>query len=256
VYPSVLHRRGRFATTMVPKQHSQCENVLTFPYQAPDSGAMDTKPTWIAIHPALTEDRLVAISSAIIEWRHKKLARKEAHDSGWNLGCDQYRWACFGLEEASKGEHKLWLSTKRKGLVFTILVGGVPLKMFREGVPGQPFRASRRTSDENEELQLAFPKFLEPLPPDGVLRLAIETNKNEVVGVSLIELDSAGKPVYQWPIPVSPIGVVAISEPVAEPVDLGEPPVGDAPRAAASEPEVRVRRLHLTEGATRNKKGA
>ena len=188
---------------------------------------MDTRPPWEAIHPFLTEPRLRIIAATILYYRAKKKACRCPEDGPWNIGCDCYQWARYGIRQASEGKHKEWLRvlTKPEDMAFLFLIGGpggVAAKFYREDSPGQPAR-TLKVSDLEEELREETLPFLEPLPPEQAIRFAV-VEENGLESVKLVQLDQAeDKVIYAWPIEAA---VLALDdEQLEQGVELGEPPV-------------------------------
>lgn len=197
---------------------------------------MDTekRPPWEALHPDLTEDRLRVIGGIIKKYRDAKIFRRLPPDSEWNLGCDCYAWVCNGIRAAEKvfGEW-LHVPVEDTDLDFLFHIGRVPVRFYRPDSPGQPHRTLRVAFPELKAQQIAF-QFSTLLPPENVIRFAVETNAaGHVQAVTLVQLDQGGTVVYDWPVSLAAGAVIALDGATREEgVDLGEvrPSVPDEER--------------------------
>lgn len=191
---------------------------------------MDTLPPWEAIHPSLNEPRLRIIAAIILRFRAKKQAARRPEDGPWNLGCDCYQWARYGILLASEGKYKDWLKvlTGVNEMEFLFQIGGptgAVAKFYREESPGQPARASKISEfEERARAEMLLP-FAEPLPPEQPIRFAV-VEENGIESVKLVRLDKdEASIVYSWPISTEAV-VLELDDQQREPgVELGPPPV-------------------------------
>jgi hypothetical protein len=67
--------------------------------------------------------------------------------------------------------------------------------------------------------------FVEPLPPDEVIRFVIVENEDRTESVSLVRLNTVGEIIYAWPISAGAVVLDLDEEQREQGVDLGEPEV-------------------------------
>jgi hypothetical protein len=151
----------------------------------------DTFEPWLR-YPELTKERLAILASIIRDVRDTLalLHEPDAGDRASSFACRAYDRTYYSIEQASKKYGWLRiLPDKEKPLRFTFAVGHVPLR-FYHGDPNDPLGRYLQVSYmEIHQRQQAL-DFGLPIPPDGILRVAVETDPTgRVARVSVLEMD-------------------------------------------------------------------
>jgi hypothetical protein len=182
-------------------------------------------------YPDLTRDRLSVIATIIRDVRHGcvMLHEPDEGDGPWSLGCRAYERIGFAIRKATVTYN--WLKTlpEKSALAFSFAIGNIPFRFYRGNPEEPPFHYQAKSYGENQHVQLVLALDLggDFTALDGVLRLAVEISDLEVSTVTLVEVDSDGKPVNSFAIPFDEgdTNVVSIEAPppVVMPPAIAEP---------------------------------
>lgn len=143
-------------------------------------------------YPELTKERLATLASVIRGARESAVLRHDpsAGDGPWGLGCCAYERMCFAIEKASQAHS--WLKVlpdPEKQLRFTFAVGHIPFRIYR-GQPGEPPSRYLTTSYAEIRHRQRALEFGHPIPIDGILRIAVETDDTgRASTISVVEMD-------------------------------------------------------------------
>lgn len=190
-----------------------------------------TLPPWECIDPALTPERLAAVSAIIREETDAKIDMRDSRDLNWNVGCDCHAWVLTRMFREAKGDSASWLHIESAlgelDLVFRIGgKDGVQAKIYRPDSPGQPQRTLKCVHEELRAIQDALGPSLAP-QPDPAVRFAFDKNdEGRVTAVRLVQLSMDGAVLYVWPLWTADAAAVPIENaPRPDGVELDEPDV-------------------------------
>ena len=169
------------------------------------------------LHPALTEERIIACARLLARGRTDALAMADswAGDDAWSIGCRAYSFSRNRLRRAAEAGRYPWLGVLDETHHFVFLIEGVPVRFFRGDAEEPSKRTLRQQESEAQQLALALGGNDEA---EGLMfRLAVETGEEgEVTRVVFLALrGEEGRVVCFWPVP----GVV--DAPAAEPQPRG-----------------------------------
>ncbi|MUZ74781.1 hypothetical protein GOZ90_19005 [Agrobacterium vitis] len=188
---------------------------------------MDKVNPW-EYHFDLTEERLCAVASMIVDGRHSALDRYDeaAGDNGWTHGCRAFQFGRFRILKAIDSGDYPWLTAIDRSLQLIFKIGEVPVRIYK-GLPEEPTtRTLRQSFGELRQLGLLFPTSDEGR--DLAYRFAIETDLDgSVIAVNFVGLhgDTA---VLNWDVPFdSTLGFTGtVGREASESVELDPPSVG------------------------------
>ena len=178
-------------------------------------------------YSSLTEERLTVVANIIRDARHDCVLLHEADkgDTNWDLGCRVYSRTCFSLRTHSV-IYPEWLKIlpESRGLQFSFAIDTVPFRFYR-GTPEDPpdrYRICTFGELHHQQMCLQLEGFR---PPDGVLRIAVETSPAtlEVTSVGVVEVDDAGNPINVYYVTLSQTHTSNITVMHAEPIELAPP---------------------------------
>ena len=169
------------------------------------------------LHPALTEERLVAAARLLVRGRERALemADYEAGDDPWSVGCRAYSFSRHQVKAAAEAGRYPWLKVLDATHHFVFLIEGVPVRFFRGDAEEPNKRTLRLQEDEAAQMAMAFGHEAEK---DGLMfRLALETKERGAIErvVFLALRGEEGKAECFWPVPL-PVEAPAM-EPVVRP---------------------------------------
>lgn len=155
---------------------------------------MDKRPS--DFHLELTEDRIQEVSQLIFEARTHCLEYHDevSGDSGWSYGCRAREWTRQKLRlAAASGKYPYLSIIEDVGQMFTIGIGGIPIKAFRDDSDEPAPRVRKRSAAELAQLSL-FKFDGTDTPVDVAWRLVIDIDKTslEVLRVTFVGLDQDG----------------------------------------------------------------
>jgi hypothetical protein len=191
---------------------------------------MDSFEPWRK-YPDLTRDRLSVIATIIRNVRHGciMLHEPDEGDGPWSLGCRAYERIGFAIRKATIKYN--WLKTlpEKSALAFSFAIGNVPFRFYRGNPEEPPYHYQAKSYGENHHIQLCLALDLggDITALDGVLRLAVEISDLEVSTVTLVEVDSDGKPLDAYIIPFDEGSTNLVSieapPPIVTPPAIAEP---------------------------------
>jgi hypothetical protein len=201
----------------------------------------------------LTAQRLAIVADIIRDVRHEAVLLHEPGkgDTNWGLGSRVYERTCFSLRSnAPKYPDWLIILPETKGLQFSFGIGTVPFRFYR-GTPDDPpdrYRICTYGELHHQQTCLELDGFR---PPDGVLRIAVETSPAtlEVTFVSVVEVDDAGNPIGVYVVPLGQRQTRKITVIHAKPIELAPPQleplakieeVGEKTNAAAEDEDTKT----------------
>ncbi len=191
------------------------------------------------LHPALTEERLVAAARLLVRGREHalELADYAAGDDPWSVGCRAYSFSRYQVKAAAEAGRYPWLKVLDATHHFVFLIEGVPVRFYRGDAQEPNKRTLRLQEDEAAQMALAFGGDTET---DGLkFRLAIETKERGGIErvVFLALRGEEGRAECFWPVPLP--APVPVKEASIRPRAMAEPPAlqlallpGVAPAAA------------------------
>jgi hypothetical protein len=154
------------------------------------------------LHPALTEERLVAAAQLLRRGREEavRLADPFAGDDSWSIGCRAYSFSRHQVAAAARSGRHPWLKVLDETHHFVFLIEGVPVRFFRGDAEDPTKRTLRQQESEAEQLALALGVEAEGL----MFRLAVETGEGgEVTRVVFLALrGEEGRAECFWPVPL------------------------------------------------------
>jgi len=182
---------------------------------------------WVK-YPEVTRDRLVTVANIVRDVRNSAAERYDpsAGDGPWSLGCTGYERTCNKLTEAQ--QNFPWLTVNRingNPLCLCFCIGLVPFRFYRGEADDPPQKYRSVTYPELASRQLAL-DFGVAIPPDGTLRLAVETDAlGRATTISVVELDETGDPIRRFIVPDERAGNVLPlrPRPIETPAPVIEP---------------------------------
>jgi hypothetical protein len=162
-------------------------------------------------------------------------------DGAWSLGCRAYERIGFAIRKANITYN--WLKTlpEKSALAFSFAIGNVPFRFYRGNAEEPPFHYQSKSYGEVHHVQLCLALDLggEITALEGVLRLAVEISELEVSTVTLVEVDSDGKPIDSYVIPFDEgnnnIVSIEAPPPIITPPAIAEPLEQEEEKRDASE---------------------
>ncbi|GGE05190.1 MULTISPECIES: hypothetical protein [Rhizobium] len=179
-------------------------------------------------HPDLTEERLCAVASMIVDGRHSALERYDeaAGDNSWTHGCRAFQFGRFRILNAADGGSYPWLSVIDRTLQLVFKIGEVPVRIYK-GMPDEPTsRTLRQSFGELNQLGLLF--LRDEKAQDLAYRFAVETDVDgAVLAVSFVGFHGETA-VLNWNVPFdSTLGFTGtVGREASEIVKLDPPSVG------------------------------
>jgi hypothetical protein len=175
-------------------------------------------------HPALTEDRLIAVGLMLLDGRRTAvdLYDEEAGDNGWTLGCRAFQFCRARILRAVIDGTYGWLGVIDRSLQLIFTIGGVPVRIYRGEAEEPTERTTRECMNELRQRSFSFQEFEEGR--ELAYRFAIETDADgSVLAVRFVGL--RGKTAcLDWEVPLS-TGTGSVGKPATEPVELNPPTV-------------------------------
>ncbi len=159
------------------------------------------------LHPALSEERLLACARLLARGRADALALADhwAGDDAWSVGCRAYAFSKHQLARAAESGRFPWLRILDETHHFVFLVDGVPVRFFRGDAADPNKRTLRQQESEAEQLALALGAH----DADGLMfRFAVETHPDGAVRrvVFLALRGEEGRVECAWPVPLDEVG--------------------------------------------------
>jgi len=175
------------------------------------------------LHPALTEERLVASARLLVRGRERALemADYQAGDDPWSVGCRAYSFSRHQVKAAAEAGRYPWLKVLDATHHFVFLIDGVPVRFFRGDADEPNKRTLRLQEDEATQIAMAFGGEGET---GGLMfRLALETkDRGGVERVVFLALrGEEGRTECFWPVPMPP--PVPVIAPAPKPRSLPQP---------------------------------
>jgi hypothetical protein len=166
-------------------------------YEAPASHRLPWE-----LHPALTEERLIAAARLLARGRADAIAFADpwAGDDAWSIGCRAYAFSKHQLSRAAESGRYPWLGVLDETHHFVFLVAGVPVRFYRGDAEDPSKRTLRQQENEAQQLALALSPGAEGL----MFRFAVETTSGGAVRriVFLALRGEAGRTECFWPVPL------------------------------------------------------
>jgi hypothetical protein len=167
------------------------------------------------LHPALTEERLVAAARLLVRGREQALemADYEAGDDPWSVGCRAYSFSRHQVKAAAEAGRYPWLKVLDATHHFVFLIDGVPVRFFRGDAEDPNKRTLRLQEDEAAQIAMAFGGEAET--GGLIFRLALETKERGGVErvVFLALKGDEGSAHCFWPVPLPPPTPVVVPPP-------------------------------------------
>lgn len=179
-------------------------------------------------HPDLTQERLCAVASMIVDGRHSALERYDevAGDNTWTHGCRAFQFGRFRILNAVDSGEYPWLTAIDRSLQLVFKIGKVPVRIYK-GMPEEPTtRTLRQSFGELRQLGLLFPTS--DKGHDLAYRFAVETDLDgSVIAVSFVGFDG-DVAVLNWDVPFdNTLGFTGtVGREASESVALDPPSVG------------------------------
>jgi hypothetical protein len=158
------------------------------------------------LHPALTEERLVAAARLLVRGREQALAMADydAGDDPWSVGCRAYSFSRHQVKAAAEAGRYPWLRVLDATHHFVFLIDGIPVRFYRGDAEDPTKRTLRQQEDEAAQMAMAFGR--EADVEDLMFRLALETkDRGGIERVVFLALrGEEGRAECFWPVPLPP----------------------------------------------------
>jgi hypothetical protein len=204
----------------------------------------DNFKPWLK-YSELTQERLAILASMIRDVRDTLaiLHEPDAGDRPWSFGCRAYDRTCFAIEQASKKYNWLTiLPDREKPLRFTFAIGHVLLRFYHGEPDDPPSRYLTISYMEIHQRQQAL-DFGLPIPTDGILRIAVETDSTgRALRVSVVEMnaDRNVTDMYVIPFEIQRVAIPMRARPVETPAPVIEPLKKEDETQKREEPDASV----------------
>jgi hypothetical protein len=157
------------------------------------------------LHPALTEERLIAAARLLVRGREDALSQADyyAGDDAWSIGCRAYSFTRHQISAAAKSGRYPWLKVLDPSHHFVFLIDDVPVRFFRGEADEPTKRTLHQQQREAGQLSLAFGSDIDM---EGLMfRLALETEEGASINriVFLALRGEEGQVECFWPVPMA-----------------------------------------------------